>query len=240
MQRIDASASKIRHTARKRGPNKSRFNEDGSEKGGSCHQCRQTKSTGVIVACKFIRQANGPCPVKLCDTCLFNRYGEKKDEVLLLDDWKCPKCRGICNCSICRKNEGQQPTGILAPTARENGFASVADLLTFKSIGDCKKIVKEKENTKLDKEPNGDSKSKKSKKRERNGVVEKKRPKKQGAKGTDLTSVASPEEIGEAVQFLEFFVAFSKESNEWDYLVGVDLLTALVGFSIENNQLLIK
>ena len=30
-----------------------------------------------------------------------NRYGEKAEEVALLDDWTCPKCRGICNCSFC-------------------------------------------------------------------------------------------------------------------------------------------
>jgi len=29
------------------------------------------------------------------------RYGEKAEDVALLDDWQCPKCRGICNCSFC-------------------------------------------------------------------------------------------------------------------------------------------
>lgn len=29
------------------------------------------------------------------------RYGEKAEEMEALDDWKCPKCRGICNCSFC-------------------------------------------------------------------------------------------------------------------------------------------
>lgn len=31
-----------------------------------------------------------------------NRYGEKAEEVELLDTWNCPKCRGECNCSFCR------------------------------------------------------------------------------------------------------------------------------------------
>ena len=32
---------------------------------------------------------------------LGSRYGEKVEEVAKLEDWKCPKCRGICNCSVC-------------------------------------------------------------------------------------------------------------------------------------------
>ncbi|KAM7280353.1 hypothetical protein ACFE04_007487 [Oxalis oulophora] len=278
MPGISASPSKMSQTAPKRGPNKSRFNEDGLEIAATCHQCRQSRSVNVLVACKVIRQANAPCTVKLCNRCLHNRYGENKDDVLLLDDWKCPKCRGICNCSFCRKKEGQLPTGILAHTARENGFASVSDLLTVKSLDDCRKIVEEKENTKSDKVPKADSKLKKSKKKERNGllelpnvnnklnalpaedipvkpkksesgvVAEKKKSKKQDTnnlsngtnlynkkkrkldveiaivepeiempKGTDLTNVAGvellPEEIGEALQFLEFCAAFPEALN---------------------------
>ncbi|CAK7353776.1 unnamed protein product [Dovyalis caffra] len=59
-------------------------------------------------------------------------YGEKAEEVALLDDWQCPKCRGICNCSFCMKKRGHKPTGILAHTAKENGFSSVSELLHAK------------------------------------------------------------------------------------------------------------
>jgi len=35
------------------------------------------------------------------DFCVEFRYGEKAEEVDLLNDWNCPKCKGICNCSLC-------------------------------------------------------------------------------------------------------------------------------------------
>ncbi|KAF2313757.1 hypothetical protein GH714_013219 [Hevea brasiliensis] len=59
-------------------------------------------------------------------------YGEKAEEVALFDEWKCPKCRGICNCSLCMKKRGHKPTGILVHTAKENGFSSVSELLHVK------------------------------------------------------------------------------------------------------------
>jgi hypothetical protein len=43
--------------------------------------------------------------------------------------WPCPHCRGICNCSYCRKKKGLQATGILAHVAKAQGFDCVAELL---------------------------------------------------------------------------------------------------------------
>ncbi|KAK4393631.1 Cell division cycle-associated 7-like protein [Sesamum angolense] len=57
------------------------------------------------------------------------RYGEKVEEVAALGEWSCPKCRGICNCSVCMKKRGHQPTGILITTAKETGFSSVSEML---------------------------------------------------------------------------------------------------------------
>ena len=51
------------------------------------------------------------------------------DEVSQLDAWSCPYCRGLCNCSNCRKRKGLQATGILAPVAKAHGFDCVAALL---------------------------------------------------------------------------------------------------------------
>ncbi|KAK4410219.1 hypothetical protein Sango_0094900 [Sesamum angolense] len=39
------------------------------------------------------------------------------------------KCRGICNCSICMKKRGHQPTGMLISMAKATGFSSVSELL---------------------------------------------------------------------------------------------------------------
>ncbi|KAK9116108.1 hypothetical protein Sjap_015055 [Stephania japonica] len=69
------------------------------------------------------------CSFRFCYKCLLNRYGEKAEEMELLGDWKCPKCRGICNCSFCMKRRGHQPTGILAHTAKATGFSSVSEML---------------------------------------------------------------------------------------------------------------
>ncbi|KAL5080450.1 hypothetical protein RYX36_008871 [Vicia faba] len=41
----------------------------------------------------------------------------------------CPKCRGICNCSLCMKKKGHQPTGALAQKAKAFGFKSVSEML---------------------------------------------------------------------------------------------------------------
>ncbi|KAL2241379.1 UNVERIFIED_CONTAM: Cell division cycle-associated 7-like protein [Sesamum indicum] len=95
--------------------------------GRTCHQCRQKIKDSVAV-CKNQRN-NKPCTIKLCRRCLLNRYGEKVEEVAALGEWSCPKCRGICNCSVCMKKRGHQPTGILITTAKETGFSSVSEML---------------------------------------------------------------------------------------------------------------
>ncbi|CAL5186151.1 unnamed protein product [Lathyrus oleraceus] len=102
-----------------------------SENGKTCHQCRQ-KTRDFCAACKNPRNGK-PCTIRFCHKCLLNRYGEKAEEVVLLNDWMCPKCKGICNCSFCMKKRGQQPTGLLAHTAKKSGFNSVSDMLCKKA-----------------------------------------------------------------------------------------------------------
>ncbi|XP_065854244.1 uncharacterized protein [Euphorbia lathyris] len=101
-----------------------------SDNGMTCHQCRQ-KTRDFAARCKH-HKGDKPCPIKYCHKCLMNRYGEKAEEVALLDDWECPRCRGICNCSFCMKKRGHAPTGILVRQAKENGFSSVSELLKVK------------------------------------------------------------------------------------------------------------
>ncbi|KAL6348318.1 hypothetical protein AAG906_005617 [Vitis piasezkii] len=82
---------------------------------------------------------------KMCHQCrcLLNRYGEKAEEVAQLEDWKCPKCRGICNCSFCRKKIGCAPTGILVHKAKATGFSSVSEMLQVMDPDNSVKNVKE-------------------------------------------------------------------------------------------------
>ncbi|PPD68533.1 hypothetical protein GOBAR_DD34588 [Gossypium barbadense] len=61
------------------------------------------------------------------------QYMERRQKKFaLLIDWKCPKCRDICNCSCCMKKKGHNPTGILVHTAKKTGFSSVSELLQAK------------------------------------------------------------------------------------------------------------
>lgn len=122
--------------------------------GTCCHQCRQktldTKTVCRSGECVGLRG-------QFCGPCLKGRYGESavdalKDPVChifihiyififyfcsiiiyfsakILQNWACPPCRGLCNCSICRTRSGLPPTGILAPIVKEEGFSSVMDYL---------------------------------------------------------------------------------------------------------------
>lgn len=115
-----------------------------SENGKTCHQCRQ-KTMDFVAACKIMKK-DKHCTIKFCHKCLLNRYGEKAEDVALLDDWNCPKCRGICNCSLCMKKRGHQPTGQLVQTAKATGFSSVSEMLQIKGYDNLnheKKIAKD-------------------------------------------------------------------------------------------------
>ncbi|XP_071356326.1 cell division cycle-associated 7-like protein [Trachinotus anak] len=96
------------------------------ENGSSCHQCRQkTLDTKTVCRSGFCVGAKG----QFCGPCLKNRYGEDVRTVLLDPTWSCPICRGVCNCSLCRKKEGRCATGILVGLARYNGHDNVHEYL---------------------------------------------------------------------------------------------------------------
>uniref|UniRef100_A0A6N2L3E5 Zinc-finger domain-containing protein n=1 Tax=Salix viminalis TaxID=40686 RepID=A0A6N2L3E5_SALVM len=115
-----------------------------SQNGKNCHQCRQ-KTLDFAAVCTT-QKGNKLCTLKFCHKCLLNRYGEKAEEVALLDNWQCPKCRGICNCSFCMKRRGHKPTGVLVHTAKENGFSSVSELLQVKGLENLNYYKDVKEN----------------------------------------------------------------------------------------------
>ncbi|KAL4424642.1 hypothetical protein ABPG77_002260 [Micractinium sp. CCAP 211/92] len=92
-----------------------------SENGTTCHQCRQ-KTAEIKAKCTA-------CTLYFCPKCLENRYKEKVEAANTAGDWRCPRCRGECNCSNCRKKKGMEATGQLANIAKKAGFGSVRDLL---------------------------------------------------------------------------------------------------------------
>ena len=58
-------------------------------------QCRQKTVEGKAKC--------GSCTLHWCPRCLLNRYGEEVAAVHEKPGWACPRCRGDCNCSNCRK-----------------------------------------------------------------------------------------------------------------------------------------
>ncbi|KAF6085518.1 cell division cycle associated 7 like [Phyllostomus discolor] len=94
--------------------------------GNTCHQCRQ-KTIDTKTVCR--NQSCGGVRGQFCGPCLRNRYGEDVRAALLDPNWICPPCRGICNCSYCRRRDGRCATGILIHLAKFYGYNNVKEYL---------------------------------------------------------------------------------------------------------------
>ncbi|XP_015944439.1 uncharacterized protein LOC107469575 [Arachis duranensis] len=95
-----------------------------SIRGETCHQCRQ-KTLCQHTNCNRCELSQG----QLCGDCLYTRYGENLLEAIENPKWTCPSCRGICNCTRCRKANGWMPTGNIYHKVSKLGFKSVAHYL---------------------------------------------------------------------------------------------------------------
>uniref|UniRef100_A0A673HGE8 Cell division cycle associated 7b n=1 Tax=Sinocyclocheilus rhinocerous TaxID=307959 RepID=A0A673HGE8_9TELE len=96
------------------------------ENGSTCHQCRQ-KTLDTKTECRGLYC--GGVKGQFCGPCLRNRYGEDVRAALLDPSWECPICRGVCNCSLCRKRDGRCATGALTRLAKFFGHDNVRDYL---------------------------------------------------------------------------------------------------------------
>ncbi|KAJ2547046.1 hypothetical protein EV175_005373 [Coemansia sp. RSA 1933] len=85
-----------------------------SEKGSTCHQCRQKTMDPKIGCC------SSTCNIMFDYRCLLVRYNEDA-ETIEHAGWMCPKCRGTCNCSFCMKRRGRMPTGQLSTFIKTYG-----------------------------------------------------------------------------------------------------------------------
>ncbi|NXE91741.1 CDA7L protein, partial [Menura novaehollandiae] len=94
--------------------------------GSTCHQCRQ-KTTDTKTICR--NQGCGGVRGQFCGPCLRNRYGEDVKSALLDPAWICPPCRGVCNCSYCRRRDGRCATGMLIHLAKFYGYDNVKEYL---------------------------------------------------------------------------------------------------------------
>lgn len=119
------------------------------ENGTSCHQCRQ-KTSDTKTICR-----SGKC-VGLrgffCGPCLRTRYGEDARKALLDPDWSCPVCRGICNCSLCRKAFGQQAVGQIVQRLGKMGYTSVQQYLDSKGVKEEQPDLSDKPEMRMDDE----------------------------------------------------------------------------------------
>ncbi|XP_030356542.1 cell division cycle-associated 7-like protein isoform X2 [Strigops habroptila] len=94
--------------------------------GSTCHQCRQ-KTTDTKTICR--NHGCGGVRGQFCGPCLRNRYGEDVKSALLDPAWICPPCRGVCNCSYCRRRDGRCATGMLIHLAKFYGYNNVKEYL---------------------------------------------------------------------------------------------------------------
>ncbi|XP_074693270.1 cell division cycle-associated 7-like protein isoform X2 [Strix aluco] len=94
--------------------------------GSTCHQCRQ-KTIDTKTICR--NQGCGGVRGQFCGPCLRNRYGEDVKSALLDPAWICPPCRGVCNCSYCRRRDGRCATGMLIHLAKFYGYNNVKEYL---------------------------------------------------------------------------------------------------------------
>nr|XP_011467761.1 PREDICTED: uncharacterized protein LOC101313631 isoform X1 [Fragaria vesca subsp. vesca] len=139
----------------------------------------------------------GRCQLKICDRCLKKRYDGSVDGTVITeeeasaDDWKCMKCRGKCNCSVCKLRAGQKPHGRVVPanpSVEEPAEGSEP---------------KGKRKAKAPKEPR--------KVKAKEEVVGPELPL---PLGVPLTTVAGielhPQDVGHTLQFIQFCVAFEE------------------------------
>ncbi|NXU53547.1 CDA7L protein, partial [Turnix velox] len=94
--------------------------------GSTCHQCRQ-KTIDTKTICR--NKGCGGVRGQFCGPCLRNRYGEDVKSALLDPAWMCPPCRGVCNCSYCRRRDGRCATGMLIHLAKFCGYDNVKEYL---------------------------------------------------------------------------------------------------------------
>lgn len=115
-----------------------------------CHQHHQN-CKGALLECTFMRTPEKRCLGRYCFFSL-KRFYDQDPEVIVMSNrmminpaehcppsetkyaWKCPKCRGKCVCSICRKAVGLEPLGRPFGSKRnKDGTIDTADQVKSKN-----------------------------------------------------------------------------------------------------------
>lgn len=69
-----------------------------------CHTCGHKDYTYRLAFC-----SNSGCSQAYCFGVLYRAFDMMPQEILQVERWQCPKCRGICNCGYCRKTGNGKP-----------------------------------------------------------------------------------------------------------------------------------
>lgn len=111
----------------------------------TCHQCKLSKTLDKLAFCTSLHQDTRKkkniinnlsdtliaetglvmksCTKKYCSSCLWNRYMIRISDCLRYKSWKCPFCKGECNCSACLKKKGVDPSNLEIPFASRHSVA---------------------------------------------------------------------------------------------------------------------
>lgn len=69
---------------------------------GLCHHCKDSEPAWKLATCS-------QCYTQYCYGNLFRAFNILPQEALEKPHWVCPKCRKICNCSVCRRDPTMVP-----------------------------------------------------------------------------------------------------------------------------------
>lgn len=99
VQNIDASDSEDAGPVRKR---KKLGKADKDDSNAPCHVCKWRDPLWKLASCTS-------CNQKYCYGSLFRAFNIHPQEIMEQYEWKCPKCRHICNCGGCRRDPKMRP-----------------------------------------------------------------------------------------------------------------------------------
>ena len=109
VQNVEKQNKKIYDT-RKKKIDFTRIGEKLSFSRNYCHSCRNLTTVQDSHSCRNFEKINTRkriCNKTFCKTCIKNIFPSFLSN-LYNNDWICPCCKGVCNCSSCKKNKNKK------------------------------------------------------------------------------------------------------------------------------------
>lgn len=125
-----------------------------------CHQHHQN-CKGPLLECTFMRVPGKRCQGRYCFSSLKRFYDQdpetivKSNRMMINPEehcppsetkyaWKCPRCRGNCACSVCRKAKGLEPLGRWSTSKQSDGATDAGKNKLSKSKAEANGNSKQK------------------------------------------------------------------------------------------------